>query len=310
LEDRRACIEIGSNCVRFLAIAVPGPAGRPYATLEDGRVFTHLGRGLPRGGRLGSAAAGETAEAVLGFAARARELGCRTVVGVGTQALRRASDGPTFLEAVGLRAGVLFRVLGPDEESVWTYRGVRGGHREIEGPIVTLDVGGGSTELASGAGADPLEVMSLPIGTQPVLRRFSLDRSPSPSLLRGAVRWSGERAAAVRNLAGDRAPVWATGGTAVALGWLRVGLRRYEPDRIEGTGIEASQLERLLLQISRWSEGYRNRRLTIDPQRAEQILAGGAVILAVLQSLRARSLRVTIHDLRLGLLLEGGRSRP
>src|SRR5262245_21904564 len=158
---RLAVIDLGSNTVLLLVVDANGRA------LEEGSRITRLGQGVFRSGQLHPEAIGRTRAAVADFAGRARARGARAVVGVGTEALRRARDGAALLEEFE-RSGLLdrARLLSGEEEArcaieaSWRLAGPAAG-------LIVIDVGGGSTELAwTGSGASGgVRGISLPLGS-------------------------------------------------------------------------------------------------------------------------------------------------
>jgi exopolyphosphatase/guanosine-5'-triphosphate,3'-diphosphate pyrophosphatase len=102
-------IDIGSNSVLCL-VAAPADAGA-LRVLADLLETTRLASGLRDGGPLDPAARGRTLRAVAAFAERARALGARDVVGLGTAAMRAASDGAAFAREIEAEAGVTVAIL-------------------------------------------------------------------------------------------------------------------------------------------------------------------------------------------------------
>src|SRR5262249_34341314 len=129
-------------------------------------------------GRLHPDAVERTRAAVAEFARRARALGAARLVGVGTEALRRARDGADFLAGLQ-RAGLLdrARVLEGEEEAACAIEARRRSAGSAR--VIVIDVGGGSTELAW-LGAGRVRGISLPLGSVRLTEAL-LPRHPVPA---------------------------------------------------------------------------------------------------------------------------------
>ena len=78
---------------------------------------------------------------------------------IATSAVRRADNGEDFSKRVAELLGTPLRVLPGEEEATASYRGALTAFGKLRGERVgVLDIGGGSTEYAVGAGAEPEKV--------------------------------------------------------------------------------------------------------------------------------------------------------
>ena len=139
-----AAIDIGSNSVHLLVAAV-GPRER-LSTLVDDSLQLGLGRVVQQQGRLGAAARRTALEAVAAFADRARGLGADGILLMGTQPLRHATDRSLLRRSISQATGLDLVVLSHDQEATLTLLGVSAG-RVLDGPLLVMDVGGGSSEV-------------------------------------------------------------------------------------------------------------------------------------------------------------------
>lgn len=149
-----AAIDIGSNSVHLL-VAEVGAEGE-LQTLADESLQLGLGRVVQHQGRMGAGARRAALETVAGFAARADELGARRALLMGTQPLRRAADRSLLRRQIRDALGLDLVVLSHDQEATLTLLGVTAG-RGVDGPLLVMDVGGGSSEVILVApGSDPI----------------------------------------------------------------------------------------------------------------------------------------------------------
>ena len=91
---------------------------------------------------------------------------------VATHAIRQAKNRKAFLDLVRKETGLSLEVIDGVEEARLTCLGVRQGLALGEEPILLVDVGGGSTEIALASGENISFVTSLKLGAVTLTQRF------------------------------------------------------------------------------------------------------------------------------------------
>ncbi len=299
-----AVIDLGSNTVLLLVIE---PGGR---VRRDEARITRLGQGVFATGVLDPDAEARTRGVVREFASRARALGAQRVVGVGTEALRTARDGPRLLEELvaegTLDAGHL---LDGEQEAELAIAASRRARGPAEAPLVVIDVGGGSTELAWTRGRERVRGTSLALGSVR-LTEAHVSAHPIPARELAELRHAVERGAAeLAHAPGlDGGDVVAVAGTATTLAAMELRLARYLAEAVEGLPLERQTLSRWLEELARMSVEERRRLPGLEPGRADIIVAGLAILEGVLRAIGAERFRVSGRGVRYGVafrLLEG-----
>jgi exopolyphosphatase/guanosine-5'-triphosphate,3'-diphosphate pyrophosphatase len=87
-----------------------------------------------------------------------------------TSSVRDSANVDQVMKKVLRRTGVELKVLSGKEEARLSYAAARHWFGWGAGPLVVLDVGGGTVELASGSGAEPEFAVSLPLGARTLTR--------------------------------------------------------------------------------------------------------------------------------------------
>ena len=159
-----AVVDIGSNSVRLVVYDRLGRA--PFPRFNE-KSLCRLGDGLERTGMLSTESFRRTIEAMRRFRAIADAMGVPRIDVIGTEAVRRASNGQDLVAAIAQEAGFTVRVLTGAEEAHYAALGVISGFYRPKGIIG--DMGGGSLEMAE---VDDDRVgertVSLPLGALPV----------------------------------------------------------------------------------------------------------------------------------------------
>ncbi|SDH04976.1 exopolyphosphatase / guanosine-5'-triphosphate,3'-diphosphate pyrophosphatase [Lentzea fradiae] len=87
-----------------------------------------------------------------------------------TSSVRDCANAAEVMRKVARRTGVDLEVLSGKEEARYSYTAARHWFGWGAGPMVVLDVGGGTVELAAGSGAEPDFALSLPLGARTLTR--------------------------------------------------------------------------------------------------------------------------------------------
>jgi len=138
-----AALDIGSNSVHLL-VAHQGPGGVPVPMLDVSHQAA-IGRTVVATGALGAELRDELVRTVTGYADQARELGATTLLLLGTEAVRQASDATALTSALRTDTGHAMTVLDRASEGLLTLLGVTGGR--VPPSLAVVDIGGGSTEV-------------------------------------------------------------------------------------------------------------------------------------------------------------------
>jgi exopolyphosphatase/guanosine-5'-triphosphate,3'-diphosphate pyrophosphatase len=313
---RVAVIDLGTNTVRLL-VAERRPGARWEFVHAEQRV-TRLGEGLwgssvvgppcSEGlraiGALGETPMTRTAAAVTEFVARARAAGATSVRIVGTSAMREAENGRAFAERLATETGERVEVISGDEEAQLTLRGLRRG-LALDGRVLAVDIGGGSTEYVLARDAALVAAVSLRLGVVPLAERF-----PFPERLEAA-RYATMLDEIRGRLATELPPSIAratidvlvgTAGTVTTLAALDLELAAYDPERVHGHRLTRDAVDRLLTRLGALTLGERGALPCLEPGRADLIIPGTAIVVATMERLGVDALVVSECGLREGIM--------
>ena len=297
---RTAVIDVGTNSILYLL------AERRGGTVLDlfQRIRTaRLGESISRSGRIGEQPLERAIRVLDEYRGLARIDRADRILAVGTHVFRTAANREDALHRIQERTGLSVEVLSETEEALWAHRGAVHG-RFLEGPVLTADIGGGSTELVLGRNGRILQSESMGIGAVTLAEQYLHHDPPVPGEmadLKAAIRKALEaRLLPVATLARQ---LVAVGGTATTLAALDLGLVQYDPKPVDGHILPAASVENLLLELARLDADKRRRRLALDPARADIIVAGTAILDAVTASRPFDRVLVSDRGLRFGIAL-------
>lgn len=312
---RRAVIDVGTNSVKLLVADVD--RGKAHPVWEVGHQ-TRLGKGLFRDHLLTASAIAATAQTVADYVSKAREHGAVSIRAIATSAARDARNADDLVEAVRSLAGLDLEIISGEEEARFAYQGVTTDESLGPGPLLILDLGGGSTEMVLGVGKEIWFSASFRIGTVRLLEMMPHGDPPKPEEREAAHSWLVQTLDRdvlpvlqphLARLQGNPFEVIATGGTASILGCLEAGLERFDRHRLDGLRIPVQALRRLNERLWNLPLATRRKLPGLPPERADVILMGATIYEGILERLERPCLHVSTRGLRFAAVLEPAETR-
>jgi exopolyphosphatase/guanosine-5'-triphosphate,3'-diphosphate pyrophosphatase len=264
--------------------------------------ITRLGDRVDTDARLGDEAMGRVHAVLARYAARAAQLEADPVLAIATSAVRDAQNGEQFLADVAERYGFVTRLLTGDEEAELTYRGVCSREAVADGALI-CDIGGGSTELVLGGPDGVRDRASLNIGCVRLSERHLRDDPPTAAEL-SALRAEATEALPERLTSAARSLV-GVAGTVTTLATIDMGLECEIPEVIDGHRLPAEAVGRLLGELAALPLAQRRLVRGLMPERASTIVAGAAILEAVVDATAADEVVVSERDILHGAALAG-----
>jgi exopolyphosphatase/guanosine-5'-triphosphate,3'-diphosphate pyrophosphatase len=300
-----AALDLGTNSTLLLTAVERD--GRLEEVLTLTRT-TRLGEGLGVSGRLLPEAATRTLEAVREFLGQLPPASSGVLVAAGTSALRDALNPELFLAPFAAAYGREPYIFSGREEAETTFLGAASDQPPGQF-VVTLDIGGGSTEIGAGYSGDHQLATSLNLGCVRFGERFGLYELPDASALAQARAAAADLLAPVcrqiRELRPSEQPlqVVASGGTASTFAAMK--LRQVEFRRELLHGLTGSESEVAAALLTLFAQSSRERALIpgISPGRAAVFPTGLLILDEALRQLGAPEFTVSTRGVRYGLLL-------
>lgn len=299
---RLAVLDIGSNSAHLRVVdGYPGCAPLPLFRHKEP---TGLAQRVDRDGALGPGAVQRLVRAVQAALDSARDQHVAELIPIATAAVRDAVNRDAVLDAIERRTGVRVGFLSGEEEARLTYFAAHRWYGWSAGPLLVLDIGGGSMEIVGGRDEDPSFVVSLPLGAGRLTRSHLPDHPATKRQVKALRRHLKELLAVpAQRLAQEptAARVVGTSKTFKQLGRLAGTPVAGEPDEVRMLNRE--DLRRLIPRLAAMSPDERGHLSGVAPERARQILAGAVVAETAMRTLRVPSVRICPWALREGILL-------
>ena len=305
-----AALDLGTNNCRLL---IARPAGPNFTVIDAFSRVVRLGEGLAQTGRLSEAAMGRTLAALRICAEKLKRRNVRLARSVATEACRRAENGNDFIELVKRETGIVLDVISAQDEARLAVLGCHILLEEGTGPAMIFDIGGGSTELVlieSGDGVPRiLDWQSVPWGVVSLTETCASegnskdDRAARYSQMRQLV--SDSFAGFAERITSARAPdlrLLGTSGTVTTLASLHLELPQYDRKAVDGLIVPADSMRAISQRLSTMSPDERRELPCIGRERSDLVIAGCAILEAILDIWPAERLGVADRGIREGIL--------
>ena len=297
-----AVIDAGSNAIRLQIASVEQPGA--YRILEQDRRPARLGHGVFETGALDPGSRIEALDALKRFKSLADKQGAKTIRAVATSAMREAKDGPAFIKEAA-ELGLNLEILSEDNEARLISLGILSGLK-FDPPLgLFMDIGGGSVELAVGNRSSSFATFSIPIGAVRLTEHYLRHDPPTEKELTSMNRYVKQKLApAVRRLSNEKFTMaFGSGGTMTSLADMDSRMTG-EPHQESLYVLRRARLKSLYDLMRTQHLKDRTALITGDPRRADILVAGSAVLLAMMNALELDYVFVSARGLRDGLMVD------
>lgn len=298
---RYATIDVGTNSV-LLLVADRQPDGRFQAVLERAEI-TRLGRGVDKSRRLSPEGMEATLQVLSDFSSEAQRLGAEAIAVSATSAARDAENGAEFLSAARARAGVTVDIISGELEAQLSFTSAYADFgRQASGPLVVVDIGGGSTEFIYGDTRGHVSFRhSFDVGSVRMTERY-VHSDPPTAEDRARVESHLRETFSALPPCPPGAQLVGIAGTVTTLFAVQHAIDPYDSERVHGGTLTLVQLEALADKLCRLPLAERQKLPGLQPKRADVIPSGALILLEGLRALGLERCLVSDRGLRWGLL--------
>jgi exopolyphosphatase/guanosine-5'-triphosphate,3'-diphosphate pyrophosphatase len=300
-----AFMDIGTNSIRLLLVQLH--PNHSYTILTQLKEMVRLGEGEFTNQHLQPEAMDRAVLVVRQFATLARSYGADDIITVATAATREAENQHVFVQRLRQEARVDVRVVSGLEEARLIYLGVVSGVHLEERQAFFIDIGGGSTEIIIGTQRQYHYLNSLKLGAVRLTTRFLPEmQGPVPPRTYEQIRWHVRHYAvhALREMRAYRIDLaLGSSGTIENLADIAARLFLKRPWQRDDV-LTYTQLEQVVALLGSLPLTERRKVPGMNPARADIIMAGAAILDALMQELALSDIRISERGLRDGLLVD------
>ncbi|MDP4219709.1 MAG: hypothetical protein Q8896_04670 [Bacteroidota bacterium] len=299
---RQASIDIGTNTC-LLLIAESDRIGQ-MKCVADVHSIARLGAGVDETKRIQPEAYERLRNILTQYQGVLKAEQIDAVAAIGTSALRDATNRDEIVERIRDEFTLDVEILSGADESKWSYRGAMCGLRrdDLQGAIGSLDIGGGSTELAAGSKGEYAAGISMNIGAVRITERY-LSSINDASITSAREFIESEITRGFKNpLQLDK--LIAVAGTPTSLAAMKLNLASFDPHKVNGAKLTTDDLaiimtELLALKPSEITEKYP----AVHSSRADILPAGAMILQEIMKYLGLDEVSVSTCGLRYGIMI-------
>jgi len=321
---RLAAIDIGTNSTRLLISELLNMAGNELKFFPVTREMkiTRLGRDLGVTGMISPEGAQRTVTVLDSYLELIRNHDVKKYRAVGTKVLRVASNSRWFTDHVEKLTGLKVEVISSRMEALLSFHGAArtltaetvdgtfGLLKEAPGNsrkqnILVLDIGGGSTEFVTGNLSGEISLIeSAEIGSVSISEMFLDSRIPDIHSISRMNDFIEKKLAGIlkKVISAGFSRMIGLAGTVSSLASVDMGLEKYEMERINGHLLKIENIKRIHEKFCSVNTEERKRIKGLDPERADIIIGGTAILVKIMECFQVEELTVSENDILDGII--------
>ena len=311
-EHTYAALDLGTNNCRLL---VARALDDGFRVIDAFSRIVRLGEGLAGSGRLSEAAMARTIAALRICAAKLDRRGVTRLRAVATEACRKAVNCADFVEYVAAETGLSLEIISAAEEARLALAGCAPLLDYDNRHALVFDIGGGSTELMwlrleDGQPPHLLGWLSIPLGVVTLAERHGGIHIDDMIF----ERMVGEVAAELapfeaahglrRHLVEQSVQMLGTSGTVTTVAGVHLDLARYDRSQVDGIWLDAEDVGAVTGRLTAMDYDQRAAHGCIGVDRADLVVAGCAILAAIMRAWPLARLRVADRGVREGVLFD------
>jgi len=286
-----ASADVGSNTAHLL---IARTDGKGITRLDNRNDWIALGEVVARMGTIPNAHVARIIATLRRFKETATKALAEEMIVFATEAMRSAANSKQVLDTIREKTGIKVKLISHQEEA---YLGLRGAL--LDAPkadqAMLFEVGGGSAQVAVCTRGRITQEASLPIGTGRLIVEANLTNPCSEEALK--------LASDIVSKALENCQVDAPSEVTVASGGVGRGIwRALHPDGDKT--LHRKEIEYLLWSTANLSVPTIEARFNVKQRRAETLVPGALVYLALMDKFGKESIVVSEYGVREGAILE------
>lgn len=296
-----AAIDCGTNSTRLL---IARGAGADKEALARVNTITRLGRGVDASGELDPDAITRTVGVLEEYRGLLDEHGVERVRMTATSAARDAANRDDFFTAAEAVIGTRPELLTGEQEAELSFRGATAELEAADGPFLVVDIGGGSTEFIVGT-TEVEASKSIDIGCVRFTEQYIESDPPAPEELHACISvtdaWLED---ITREMPGVTSAKTFVGlaGTITTMAAVEIGLAEWDRDAIHHFRFSREAVEDVFRTLATESLEDRKHNPGLEEARADVIVAGSCIFVAVMRGLGFEECLISESDILDGLV--------
>jgi exopolyphosphatase/guanosine-5'-triphosphate,3'-diphosphate pyrophosphatase len=299
-------VDIGTNSVRLLVVRINPNFSTTVVSQE--KEVVRLGEQEFRDKLLKPEAMNRAIFVCGKFVKLAKTYGATEIVAVGTSAIREARNRSDFLRNLLDVTGLNVHVISGQEEARLICLGVSSGIDIGDEKAIFIDLGGGSTEIAIGDQNKCFYVHSLRLGAIRITTQFIGEgwTGPVPNNVYNQTKnYARTRLQEVKAKVREFGVRYAWGSSGTVINLAEIANKLFKKNGNGGClSLTRKNLNKLTPILCSLSLEERRKLPAINPDRADIIVAGAAIIEVIMEEFGLEEISISHRELRDGMLVD------
>ena len=297
---KTAIIDIGSNTIRLVLYQYDKEEG--LRELGNIKTVARLRTYIQPSGEMSEEGIQLLTDTLLTFKAILDDFEIVDVKAVATAAIRQATNQDSILALMKERTGIEIDLLTGDEEATYGYLAVA---YSLGTPsAVTIDIGGGSTEITVFKDKQLQHTHSFPFGTVSLKQRFVKGDILNSNERKDLINFVKEQFLSLSWIKGIQLPIIGIGGSARNVAQIHQQQREYPLASVHGYEIPKQELQELRNYLSHMSYDELKQLDGLSTDRADIIEPAIEVFCALMDVVQSKVFQLTKKGLREGIILQ------
>lgn len=316
-------LDLGTNNCRLL---VAKPTRRGFMIVDAFSRIIRLGEGVSRSGILSEQAMDRTIEALKLCSEKMQRRGVNRSRQIATEACRVAKNGQHFIKRVGEETGLELEIVSRETEARLAVSGCASLLDKRCQWALVFDIGGGSSELIwldlsrrkrkwRHSLSDRIDAQncivawtSLPIGVVTLAEKFGgkdVDSQKFEHMVNDVIaplESFESKHNILQHITTDNAHFLGTSGTVTTVAGIHLDLPSYDRRRVDGSWLSDRDVRAVTDDLLMMTYDQRVAQPCVGIDRADLVLAGCAILEALIRIWPCHRLRVADRGLREGIL--------
>ncbi|MFC6464221.1 exopolyphosphatase [Marinilactibacillus sp. GCM10026970] len=299
--QRVGLIDVGSNTIRLVIFEID--QNQTITELQNIKTPARLVQYLEKDGTMSKKGISVLVTTLESFTEIAERYHIESMIPVATAAIRQSTNAKAILKTVKEKTGLKLRILKEEEEAFYGNYAVR--HTMDLKNGVTIDIGGGSTELTLFKDKQVVDSHSFPFGVVSLKKQFfdGKDHNDKKAIDK-ARKWVNEQFTSLKWLPDVKVPLIGIGGSARNLADIHQRQHDYPIAGIHGYMMTGDELEETFDLIADTSFQQLSKLDGLSEDRKDIIIPAGLVFLELFDFMDSTDFAISSRGLREGLIID------
>ena len=296
---KTAIIDIGSNTIRLVLYEYDAKQG--LYEFGNFKTVARLRTYILQNGNMSDEGIDVLAQTLTSFKEIIDDYGITDIKAAATAAIRQASNQRAIIDKMVALTGIKLNILSEEEEAYFGFVAVA--HSMDTPSAITIDIGGGSTEITLYENKKLQKTFSFPFGTVSLKQNFVKGTIASQSELQKLADFVKKQFNSLPWIAGKKLPIIAIGGSARNIAQVHQQKTDYPISSVHQYEMSYYEMNDLKIEMLKMNFEQLKQQDGLSSDRADIIVPALQVFLTLMEVVDSTVFQVSKKGLREGLII-------